>query len=109
MLKLEPSPLQLPTLHSAASPILHEDVNFRKIFKCAFKLYGIWPQASMYVTNTLPLLSPASVGLAQARPNKCTMLCSTALLAWLLKIHQKRTYMKCGSVGVCPGRDMSAC
>ena len=37
-----------------------------------FKIYGIWPQASkdvrMYV-NTLPQCSPASVGLAQARPN----------------------------------------
>ena len=43
----------------------------------SLKIYGIWPQASkqasknvrMYV-NTLPQCSPASVGLAQARPNK---------------------------------------
>ena len=38
----------------------------------SLKIYGIWPQASkdvrMYV-NTLPQCSPASVGLAQARPN----------------------------------------
>ena len=38
-------------------------------FKCAFKIYGIWPQAKKYVTNTLLQCSPASVGLAQARPN----------------------------------------
>ena len=40
---------------------------------CSFKIYGIWPQASKnartYV-NTLPQCSPASVGLAQARPNQ---------------------------------------
>ena len=44
-----------------------------------FKIYGIWPQASkdvlMYV-NTLPQCSPASVGLAQARPNKLRQICS---------------------------------
>ena len=45
----------------------------------SFKIYGIWPQASMYVrmyVNTLPECSPASVGLAQARPNKL-LTCTT--------------------------------
>ena len=40
-----------------------------EIFKRAFKIYSIWPQANKYVTNTLPQCSPTSVGLAQARPN----------------------------------------
>ena len=35
----------------------------------AFKIYGIWLQAHKCVTNTLLQCSPASVGLAQARPN----------------------------------------
>ena len=39
------------------------------IYAAAFKIYGIWPQANKYVTNTLPQCSPASVGLAQAHPN----------------------------------------
>ena len=43
--------------------------NFREIFKQAFKIYSIWPQANKYVTNTLQQCSSASVGLAQARPN----------------------------------------
>ena len=29
--------------------------NFREIFKRAIKIYGIWPQAKKYVTNTLPV------------------------------------------------------
>ena len=52
-----------PTILSAA-------FNFPEIFKCTFKIYGIWPQTNKYVTNTLPQCSPASVGLTQARPNK---------------------------------------
>ena len=43
--------------------------NFCEVFKHAFKIYGIWPQAYKYVTNTLPQCNPAIVGLAQARPN----------------------------------------
>ena len=76
VLKLEPSPLRLPMLHSGSSPALSSlstkctrTFNFREIFKRAFKIYGIWPQANTYVTNTLPQCSPTSVGLAQACPN----------------------------------------
>ena len=73
VLKLEPSPLWLPML-CTGSPALpftsHVDVQFQEIFKHAIKKYGIWPQANKYITNTLPQCSPASVGLAQARPNK---------------------------------------
>ena len=43
--------------------------NFWDIFKHALKIYGIWPQANKYITNTLPQCSLASVGLTQARPN----------------------------------------
>ena len=39
----------------------------------SFKIYGIWPQARTYV-NTLLQCSPASVGLAQARPNDKHMI-----------------------------------
>ena len=42
--------------------------NFWEIFKRAFKTYDIWPQARSY-THTSAQCSPASVGLAQARPN----------------------------------------
>ena len=35
----------------------------------SFKIYGIWPQASKH-THACAQCSPASVGLAQARPNK---------------------------------------
>ena len=75
MLKLELSPIRLPTLHSGSSPPSKctRTFNFREKCKRAFKIYGIGPlaskQASTYVTNTLPQCSPASVGLAQARPN----------------------------------------
>ena len=72
MLKLELSPLRLPTLHSGSSPALPckctRTFNFREIFKHAFKIYGIWPQAQSY-THTSAQCSPASVGIAQARPN----------------------------------------
>ena len=46
MLKLEPSPLRLPTLHSGSSQALpftyqvHKEVQFSGIFKCAFKIYS---------------------------------------------------------------------
>ena len=43
--------------------------NFQEIFKRAFKIYGIWPQAITYVTNSLLQCSPTSVGLTQSRPN----------------------------------------
>ena len=81
MLKLGPCPLRLPTLHSGSSPALPftllrlptkctRTFNFREIFKHAFKIYGIWPQANKHVhIHTLPQCSPASVGLAQAHPN----------------------------------------
>ena len=46
--------------------------NFREIFKRAFKTYDIWPQARSY-THTSAQCSPASVGLAQARPNNIYM------------------------------------
>ena len=38
------------------------------IIKRTFKIYGIWPQASTYI-STLLQYSPTSVGLTQARPN----------------------------------------
>ena len=41
-----------------------------EIFKHAFNIHGIWPQTNKYDTNTLSQCSPASVGLAQARPNE---------------------------------------
>ena len=76
VLKLEPSLLRLPTLDSGSSPALPlkcmRTFNFRKIFKCTFKIYGIWPQAQSVGwshTHTSAQCSPASVGLAQARPN----------------------------------------
>ena len=76
MLKLEPSPLRLPTLHSCSSPALPchalhplrlptkctRTLNFREIFKRAFKIYGIWLQAHMYsrihshLHNAVPLV-----------------------------------------------------
>ena len=57
--------------HSIArlSCFVHE-IDLREIFECAhlkFTVYGC-KQASTYV-NTLPQCSPASVALAQARPN----------------------------------------
>ena len=75
MLKFEPSQLQFPMLHSGSSTAMSftyytkctRTFNFCEIFKRAFKI--MWPQAHKYVTNTLPQCSPASVGLAQARPN----------------------------------------
>ena len=58
VLKFEPSPLLLPMLHTGSSPALPfiyskcmRTFNFREIFKCAFKIYGIWPQASMLQTH----------------------------------------------------------
>ena len=46
--------------------------NFREIFKRTFKIYSIWLQAHTYgrITHTSAQCSPASVGLAQAHPNK---------------------------------------
>ena len=35
--------------------------NFREIFKRTFKIYGIWPQAHKFVTNTLPQCGPNEV------------------------------------------------
>ena len=60
MLKLELSPLCLPTLHSGSSQALPFTIeatptkcmrmfNFWEIFKCTFKIYGIRLQASMYI------------------------------------------------------------
>ena len=47
---LDPSPLWLPTLHSGSGPALPckctRTFNFWEIFKHAFKIYSIWPQAS---------------------------------------------------------------
>ena len=58
-------------------------LNFREIFKCAFKIYGIWPQASKH-THALPQFSHASVGLAQAHPNN-----SRKILNILLKFYHQ--------------------
>ena len=73
MLKLEPSPLRLPMQQSGSSPgLCTRTFNFQEIFKRAFKIYGIWPQARSVVyihTHTSAQCGPASVGLAQARPN----------------------------------------
>ena len=74
MLKLEPSPLRLPMQQSGSSPgLCTKTFDFQEIFKRAFKIYGIWPQARSVVknihTHTSAQCSPASVGLAQARPN----------------------------------------
>ena len=49
--------------------------------------YDIWPQASMYVTNTLLLCSPASARLTQARPNYSRLsptfpYCKRQKLSW---------------------------
>ena len=79
VLKLEPSLLRLPMLHSGSSPALPftylmRMFNFRELFKRAFKIYGIWPQANKHITNTLPQCSPASVGLAQAHPNYAPLM-----------------------------------
>ena len=38
-------------------------LNFREIFKCAFKIYSIWPQANKHI-HAVTL-----VGLTQACPN----------------------------------------
>ena len=50
---LELSPLRLPTLHSGSSPALPctRTFNFWEIFKRAFQIYGIWPQARMLQTH----------------------------------------------------------
>ena len=79
--KLELSPLRLPTGSTLAvaqqcpPPSAREHSIFGKYFNLfkflkkylkLFKIYGVWPQASMYI-NTLPQYSPASVRLAQAR------------------------------------------
>ena len=59
-MKIEPSPLRLPTLHCGSSQALPFTIeatytkcmrmfNFWEIFKCTFKIYGIWPQASKYI------------------------------------------------------------
>ena len=58
-----PSPTKLRLLTKCTRTF-----NFQEIFKCVFKIYGIWPQASID-THTLPQCSPASVGLAQAHSN----------------------------------------
>ena len=52
--------------------------NFQEIFKCSFKIYGLWPQANKYVTHTLPQCSPASVELTQACPNTISAWSATA-------------------------------
>ena len=99
-LKFELSPLQLPTLHSCSRLVSRSQTHsqslhgyarsavaqhcpspsyllsprgrstFGKYFNAylKFTVYGR-KQARTYV-NTLPQCSPASVGLAQARPNK---------------------------------------
>ena len=97
MLKFEPSPLQLPLVHSGSSPGL--PFTFQEIFKRAFKIYSTRPQANKYVTNTLLQCSPASVGLAQARPKLPHYLFTTKLFGnggvccawlretWLTKLH----------------------
>ena len=66
VLKLEPS--RLPTLHSGSTPALpckcmrSRTFNFREIFKRAFKIYGIWPQAQSvgrihtHLRNAVPLV-----------------------------------------------------
>ena len=55
--------------------------NFRETFKHVLKIYGIWPQARLY-THTSAQCNPASVGLAQARPNKPIPCCSSCQI-WL--------------------------
>ena len=61
--------------------------NFPEIFKSAFKVYGIWPEASID-THTLPQSSPASVGLTQAHPNYknawCHFSCTLVVTKWLV-------------------------
>ena len=52
--------------------------NFRKIFKRTFKIYGIWSVGRSY-THTSAQCSPASVGLAQARPNYGLYVASVAI------------------------------
>ena len=69
MLKLEP----LHYVCQCSSLAVARTFNFQEIFKRVFKIYGIWPQARSVVyihTHTSAQCSPASVGLAQARPNK---------------------------------------
>ena len=59
MLKLELSPLWLPMLHSGSSPPKKCTKTFREKFKCAFKIYSIWPQASTlqtHIRNAVPLV-----------------------------------------------------
>ena len=68
VLKLEPFSLRLPTatLHSGSSLALPfkctRTFNFREIFKRAFKIYGIWPQARSvdrihtHLPNAVPLV-----------------------------------------------------
>ena len=74
VLKLEPSPLQLPTLHSNSSPALHVDIQFS--VKCAFKIYSICPQAQLIVCihthlcNAVPLVW-GSFRLAPIRECTC--------------------------------------
>ena len=68
---------------------MHE-IDLREILECAllkFTVYGC-KQASTYVrmyVNTLPQCSPASVGLAQARPNKLLENVEHASLSKLLQ------------------------
>ena len=59
------------------------EIDLREIFECAhlkFTVYGR-KQARTYV-NTLPQCSPASVGLAQARPNEPSI---ALLAAWTIR------------------------
>ena len=101
MLKLEPSPLWLPTLHSSSSPALSchalsstkctRTFNFWEIFKHAFiNIYGTWPQArSVVYTHTSAQCSPASVGLALARPKYtlvCMLTCAVLLKPWSVHV-----------------------
>ena len=75
VLKLEPSPLQLPTLHSSSSPalpchalhLLSSTSIFRRYLNVHLKLYDC--KHGRWYTHTSVQCSPASEGLTQACPN----------------------------------------
>ena len=98
MLKLEPFPLQLPTLHSGNSPALcfTRTFNFQEVFKRTFKIYGIWPQASTYVRmqtyfrNAVPLvwgsLRLTTITLFRICVNACQALDRSICLTCIVQL-----------------------
>ena len=71
VLQLEPSPLRLLPLHSGSSPALPYllSARGRSIFGKYLNVHLKFTVYGRKHVNTLPQCSPASVGLAQARPN----------------------------------------